>query len=62
MNEKIKQERQKEIIIEWLELEGTSRIIKLQPPCCMQGCQPQCLIVEQAVQGSIQPGLEHPQG
>ena len=26
-------------IIEWLGLEGTSRIIKLQPPCCMQSCQ-----------------------
>ena len=26
-------------IIEWLGLEGTSRVIKFQPPCHRQGCQ-----------------------
>ena len=38
-------------ITEWLGLEGTSRIIKLQPPCCMQGYQPPHLILDQAAQG-----------
>ena len=28
-------------IIEWLELEGTSRIIKFQPHCHRQDSQPQ---------------------
>ena len=49
-------------ITEWLGLEGTSRIMKLQPPCCMQGHQPPYLILDQAAQGPIQPGLEHLQG
>jgi len=40
-------------IIEWLGLEGVSRIIKLQPPYLMLG---------QAAQGPIQPDLEHFQG
>lgn len=26
-------------IVEWLSLEGTSRSIEFQPPCCVQGCQ-----------------------
>ena len=29
-------------IIEWLGLDGTSRIIEFQHPCCRQGCQPLC--------------------
>uniref|UniRef100_A0A8V0XBP6 Sialin n=1 Tax=Gallus gallus TaxID=9031 RepID=A0A8V0XBP6_CHICK len=45
-------------IIEWLGLEETSRIIKLH----MQGHQPPHLILDQAAQGPIQPGLEHLQG
>ena len=49
-------------IIEWLGLEGTSRTIKLQPPCCRQGPQPPNLIPAQSAQGPIQPGLEHLQG
>jgi len=49
-------------IIGWLGLEGTSRIISLQPPCHMQGHQPPYVIPAQAVHGPIQPGLEHLQG
>ena len=49
-------------IIEWFGLEGTSRIMKLQPSCCRQGRQPSYLILDQAAQCSIQPGLEHLQG
>ena len=49
-------------IIEWPWLEGTPRIIKLQRPCLMQGCQPPRLILDQAVLGPIQPGLECVQG
>ena len=48
--------------IERLGLEGTSRIMNLQPPCHRQGHQPPHLILGQAAQGSIQPGLEHLQG
>ena len=33
--------------------------MKLQPLCCIQGCQPPYLIADQAAQGPIQPGLEH---
>ena len=43
-------------------LEETSRIMKLQPPSLMQGHQPPHLILYQAAQGPIQPGLEHLQG
>jgi len=46
-------------IIEWLELEGTSRIMKLQLPHCRQSHHPPHLILGQAAQGPIQPGLEH---
>jgi len=49
-------------VIEWLGLEGTSRIFKLQPPCHRQSCQSPHLILDQAAQGPIQPGLEHLQG
>jgi len=49
-------------VIEWLGLEGTSRVIKLQPSCCMEGHQPPYLILDQVAQGPIQPGLEHLQG
>jgi len=48
-------------ITEWLGLEEISTI-KFQPPCHMQGCQPPHLILDQAAQGHIQPGLEHLQG
>jgi len=47
---------------EWLGLEGTSRITKLQPPCCRQDHQPLYLILHEAAQGLIQPGLGHLQG
>ena len=43
-------------------LEGTSRIMKLQPPPNRQGHQPPHFIAAQAAQGPIQPGLEHLQG
>ena len=49
-------------ITEWLGLEGTSRIMKLQGPCLRQGHQLPYLILAQAAQGPIQPGLEHLQG
>jgi len=49
-------------IIEWLGLEGTSRIMKIQHPCHRQGHQPPHLIPDQAAQGPIQPGLECLQG
>jgi len=45
-----------------LGLEGTSRIMKLQPHPPRQGHQPVHLIPAQAAQGPIQPGLEHLQG
>jgi len=45
-------------IKEWLGLKETPRIIKFQPPCH----QPPYLILVQAAQGSIQPGLEYLQG
>jgi len=48
--------------IEWLGLEETPRTIKLQPSCCRQGYQPLYLILDQAAQGPIQPGLEYLQG
>ena len=44
-------------IIEWLRFEGTSRITKLQPLCSLLGHQPPYLILDQAAQGPIQPGL-----
>jgi len=34
----------------------------LQPPCHRQGRQPPHLILNQAAQGPMQPGLEHLQG
>ena len=49
-------------IIEWLGLEGTSSIIKLQPPHHRQSCQTPHLILDQAAQGPLQPGLERLQG
>jgi len=45
---------------EWLGLEGTSWIIKLQPPPhSRQGHQPPRLMQEQVAEGPIQLGLEH---
>jgi len=41
-------------IIEFYGLGGTSRIIKLQAPCHMQGHQTPHLLLDQAVQGPIQ--------
>jgi len=49
-------------ITEWPRLEGTSRVIKLQQPHHRQSHQPPHLILDQAAQGPIQPGLEHFQG
>ena len=49
-------------IIEWFGLEGTSRIIKFQPPYQRQGYQPPDLVLDQVAQGHIQPDLEHLQG
>ena len=43
-------------------LEGTSRIMNLQPSRHTQGHQPPHLILDQAAQGPIQPILEHLQG
>ena len=45
-------------VIEWLGLEGTSRIMRLQPSYH----QPPHLILYQLAQGPIQPVLEHLQG
>ena len=47
---------------EWCGLEGTSRIMKLQPLYHRQGHQPPYLILDQAAHGPIQLGLEHLQG
>jgi len=58
----IQREENLKEIIEWLGLEGTSRIMKLQPPCHRHGHQPPHLILHQAAQSPIQPGLEHLQG
>ena len=49
-------------ITEWPRLEGTSRIMNHQPPLHRQSHQPPHLILDQAAQGPIQPGLEHLQG
>ena len=49
-------------IIERLVLEGTSEIIKFQPPCCRRGSQLLNQALDQAAQGPIQPGVEHLQG
>ena len=49
-------------VTEWFGLEGTPRTINFQPPCHRQGHQPPGLVLDRAVQGSIQPGLEHLQG
>ena len=49
-------------IIEWLGFEGTSRIMKLQSVCHRHSHQPPYLILDQAAQDPIQPGLEHLQG
>ena len=49
-------------ITEWPGLEGTSVIMKFQPPCHRQDHQPPHLILDQAAQGPIQSGLKHLQG
>jgi len=46
-------------IIEWLGLEGTSMIIKLQPPSHTRGHHLLHLILDQTAEGPIQPVLEH---
>ena len=43
-------------------MEGTLRIIKFQPRCHRQGHQPPDLVLDQAAQDPIQPGLEHLEG
>jgi len=43
-------------------LEGTSRIMNLQPSRHRQGHQPPHLTLDHAAQGPIQSGLEHLQG
>ena len=40
-------------ITEWSGLEGTSRIMNLQPPCHRQGHQPPHLILEQAAPSNL---------
>ena len=45
-------------IIEWPGLKRTTVIIKFQPPCYVQGCQP----LDQAARSHIQLGLEFLQG
>ena len=47
--------------MEWLGLEGTSRIIKLQSPSHRQGCQLLDQVLDQIPQGPIQPGLKYHQ-
>lgn len=42
-----------------LGLEATSRIIRFQPLCYRQGCQPLDLVLEMIAQGPIHPGLKH---
>lgn len=42
------------IVVEWLGLEGSPRI-KFQSPCHRHGHQPPGLVVDQVVQGPIQP-------
>ena len=54
--------RQNHIITEWPGLEGTSRTTKLQPHDHRKGHEPPHLILDQAAQGPIQPGLEYLQG
>jgi len=49
-------------IVKWLELEGTSRIIKFHAPHHRQSCQPLDQVLNQIAQSPIQPGLEHLQG
>ena len=49
-------------IIEWLELEGTLRIIKFQPTCPKQDHQSPDLVLDQVTQRPFQPVLEHFQG
>jgi len=49
---------QNQRIIEWPGLKRTTMIIQFQPPCYVQGRQPQ----DQAAQSHIQPGLECLQG
>ena len=49
-------------IIKWLGLEEISRIIKFQPLCHRQGCQPLDQVLDQIAQSPIQPGLKHLQG
>ena len=60
--QKVTVQTQTHRITEWLGLEGTSRIIKFQPLCHRQGCQLLDQVLDQIVQGPIQPGLKHLQG
>lgn len=49
-------------IIEWLALEGASRIMKFQLPCRSQGCQPIDQVLNRAAQSPVYPGIECFQG
>ena len=49
-------------ITEWLGLEGIPKIIEFQHPRHRQGHQPPDLVLDQAAQCPIQPGIEHLQG
>ena len=45
--------------VECLELEGTSRIIRFQPPSHRQSCQLLDQVLDQIARDPIQPGLKH---
>jgi len=49
-------------VTEWLELEGTSKILQFYPPCHRPGCQPLHHALDQVAQGLAQSGLGHLQG
>ena len=51
-------------IIQWLGLKGPkgSSSLQLHPCCCRQGLQLPYVMLDQAAQGPIQPGLKHLQG
>ena len=48
--------------MEWLGLEETSRINKIQLPCHRQGCQALDQVLDQIAQGPDRPSLKHLQG
>lgn len=46
-------------MIQWFGLEGTERTFEFQSSCHRQGHQLPDLVLDQAVQDPIQPGIEH---